>query len=1089
MEVKLIMERRKYLIVAILAAILVSPFVLQANSAEKAPSETQPTRELLTEKMLATEILTATGVKGGLVIHIGCGDGKLTAALHLNDRYLVQGLDRDEGNIERARSYIKSLGLYGKVSVDLLRGDRLPYADGIVNLVVGERLEGISMDEIMRVLCPGGVAYIRRGGKEWRKRVKPWPKGIDEWTHYLHDPTNNAVAHDSVVDLPYHVRWIGGPKWTRSHDHLNSVSVAVSSGGRIFYIEDEGPRASVAMPSRWFLVARDAFSGVTLWKRPVGPWEGHLRGFRSGPADLARRLVAVKDRVYVTLGYGCPVSALDAASGEIVKTYGGTEGTDEIVCADGVLYIVAGNIDPDEAAAAAVRPFGPRPPVRNKRIMAIKADTGELLWEKFDEDTYEIMPTTLAVSDGRLFFQNTREVICLDAETGDEIWRASRPIATKRPAWSTPTLVVQGGVVLSADRAPDEQSSVPGKVEWVVTSRGGNAPVGQLIAFSAETGEKLWSCECREGYNFPVDVLVVDGLVWTGNLVRARDPGITAARDLKTGQIKRQRPPDQQFYTIGMGHHRCYRNRATDRYILTSRAGIEFIDVKTGEVIPNHWVRGTCQYGFLPCNGLLYVPPHSCACFIEAKLSNFLALAPRRKDETPIQVTPEDKRLERGPAYGEVVSAGEGAEDWPTYRHDPARTGYTKSAVPVDLKRIWQKRLGGKITPPVLADGRLFVASVETHTLYALDAATGKTLWNYTAGGRIDSPPTIYKGLVLFGCADGYVYSLRSSDGKLVWRFRAAPEDRRIVSYDQVESVWPVHGNVLVEDGFLYFAAGRSSYLDGGIYLYKLDPTSGEMLSVTRVDSRDPKTGLEPKGIIRGTDMPGALPDVLSSDGTSVFMRHVRFDLNGKELKGRAPHLFSPAGFLDDTWWHRTYWIFGTKMESGWGRWHRVGTILQTGRVLVMDELNVYGYGRDRYNNNIHPGLGRVHYRLFAAAKELLPPPKPVKTQRGRRVPVKSRVKYLWSQSVPLVVRAMVLADRTLFVAGPPDSDWEGVDAVAAWQGQRGALLCAFSASDGRKLAEYNLKSPPIFDGMIAAEGKLYISTMDGRVICMGGKE
>ena len=37
-------------------------------------------------------ILKATGVKGGLVVHIGCGDGRMTASLYANERYLVHGL-------------------------------------------------------------------------------------------------------------------------------------------------------------------------------------------------------------------------------------------------------------------------------------------------------------------------------------------------------------------------------------------------------------------------------------------------------------------------------------------------------------------------------------------------------------------------------------------------------------------------------------------------------------------------------------------------------------------------------------------------------------------------------------------------------------------------------------------------------------------------------------------------------------------------------------------------------------------------------------------------------------------------------------
>jgi len=44
------------------------------------------------ESQLAKEVLAASGVQGGLVVHLGCGDGKLTAALGAAGAYLVQGL-------------------------------------------------------------------------------------------------------------------------------------------------------------------------------------------------------------------------------------------------------------------------------------------------------------------------------------------------------------------------------------------------------------------------------------------------------------------------------------------------------------------------------------------------------------------------------------------------------------------------------------------------------------------------------------------------------------------------------------------------------------------------------------------------------------------------------------------------------------------------------------------------------------------------------------------------------------------------------------------------------------------------------------
>jgi len=44
------------------------------------------------------------------------------------------------------------------------------------------------------------------------------------------------------------------------------------------------------------------------------------------------------------------------------------------------------------------------------------------------------------------------------------------------------------------------------------------------------------------------------------------------------------------------------------------------------------------------------------------------------------------------------------------------------------------------------------------------------------------------------------------------------------------------------------------------------------------------------------------------------------------------------------------------------------------------------------------------------------------------------------------------------------------------------------SAEDGEKLAEYRLDSPPMFDGMAAANGRLYISAVDGTIVCFGGE-
>ncbi|MBN2290890.1 MAG: PQQ-binding-like beta-propeller repeat protein, partial [Pirellulales bacterium] len=1000
----------------------------------------------------ARHIIETSGVEGGLVVHVGAGNGRLTTALRADDRFLVHGLDHDAGKVAKAREYIRSKDAYPAVSVDVWQGNRLPYIDNLVNLLVVEDSLNLPRAELLRVLAPRGKCFIHKKGG-WTSFSKPWPKAIDEWTHYLHDSDNNAVAEDLVVGPPRHYQWLAGPKWARSHDHLSTTSALVSSGGRIFYIIDEGPTAVVAIDAEWSLVARDAFSGVFLWKRPVSPWEGHLRGFRSGPSELARRLVAVGDRVYVTLGYGKPVVALNAATGKTVATYKQTANTLELIVNDGKLFAVVGDRLPDNTDGAA-KPSGSfqkwlhwpiyedTPPL--KHLVALQAGTGRVLWTKDDADTRKMMPTTLAAVDKRVFFHTGKDILSLSADKGEEIWRASLPVNLRRPSWSAPTLVVNNGIVLCADR--DVNAVHPGanpdvrRGQWIVSSQGGIAPEGKIHAFDALSGKPIWNAPCKEAYNSPVDVLIADGLVWSGKLVRSREPGITQGLDLKTGHVARKRPVDQEFFKIVMGHHRCYRNKATEKFLVLGRDGTEFIDVATGKGYGNAFVRGACQYGVMPCNGFLYAPPHSCACHIETKLDSFVALAPARpkSQSTTLKTKNKTKGLEKGPAFDWLQTAKPKSptkECWPTYRHDAARSGKAGTQLAARLNPAWTTELDGPATQPVVVGDRLFVATPDTHAVHALDTDSGKLLWSLTTGAAVDSPPTFHRGTVIFGSADGWIYCLRASDGKLAWRYRAAPQERRCVAYEQVESLWPLHGSVLLLDNVVYAVAGRCSYLDGGMRLVKIDARSGKLLSDRFITA-------------------GALPDVLSSDGTNIFMRHRRLDKQWNDLKDNVPHLYSAAGFLDGSWWHRTYWQFGSYMRSAYGGWPITGSRVPAGRILVTDGDRIFGFGRFNQFDKVggHVGLGTMKYLLYALP---LRPDKFDAKARRRGAPGND-VPSLWTEKIPILARSMTLCGETLFVAGPPNlivpspdniEDKYHVASVEALRRQREALAGKKGAS------------------------------------------
>jgi len=430
--------------------------------------------------------------------------------------------------------------------------------------------------------------------------------------------------------------------------------------------------------------------------------------------------------------------------------------------------------------------------------------------------------------------------------------------------------------------------------------------------------------------------------------------------------------------------HRCYPSKATGKFLLTGRNGTEYVDLDKESWTPNHWFRGGCIYGVMPCNGMTYGSMDACGCQLEAKLSGFKALkaAPLPKPSAAELAT--ENRLERGPAYGRVNGPTASAVDWPTFRHDEARSA-AGSANLTGGGESWDTPLTGWLTAPTIAAGKFFVAARDTHTVHALDAATGKEIWAYTTGAQTDTPPTYHNGLVVFGSADGYVYALRAADGVLAWRFRAAPIDQRMMAWEEIESAWPVHGSVLVRPGtngnaIAYCTAGRSIYLDGGIRFLKLDVATGELLREVVWDEKDPLSDETMHNAYLkktpGNTMPVGLSDVLSCDGTNLWMRSQKIDLDGKrseievlaasEQPADGAHLFCQVGLVDDSYFFRSYWTYGRRMTGGYGGWYQAGRYVPSGRILCFDDDAVYGYGRKpAYMVN----ASVIEYQLFAANK------------------------------------------------------------------------------------------------------------------------
>ncbi|MDP6635396.1 MAG: PQQ-binding-like beta-propeller repeat protein [Phycisphaerae bacterium] len=1071
------------------------------------------TRKLICLTMLLSVALCAqggviesaksSGITGGLVVHVGCGDGKITAALRANDSFVVQGIDTDPACAAEARQHAGKLGLSGKVSADTFDGKTLPYTDNLVNLLVVSNAYQISKDEMLRALAPDGVALIVKGGK-CEKITKP-RKNIDEWTHYLHDPDNNAVANDTVVGPPRHMQWLSGPRWTRTHHGLNSISAVVTAKGRLFYIVDESTSASRSVPGKWTIIARDAFSGVQLWKSKIKNWTSHTIGFRSGPAQVTRLLVARGDRVYAPLGLSAPVSELDAVTGKTLRTFKNTIGAEEIILVGDTLLVVRGA--PVAAHAVGHSDFKSTFKLpNNKMIVALDVTGGKELWTLPSED---LMTETLGSDGKNAYFQAGQGVVCVDLKSGKKVWTyGAVPVSKTAPVAKR----AKGGKKPKPRR---RRGGGYGKYVLVVSDGVVLCNLSkELTAISAKTGKRLWGYKKGAGFHAPMDVFVIDGLVWTGSHPRdsiAPPPvdDFSVALDLHTGDIKKKNQIMVDLQTAGH-HHRCYREKATSNYIIAGKRGFEMMDLAGDNHSRNNWVRGTCQYGMLPANGLTYAPSHSCGCYMESKLWGFWALAGDRPAVVARKLA-DDRRLQKGSAFGKVQGVKVGGEDWPQYRHDDLRSGIAKTLVPTELKGAWKTQLGGKLTQPVVASGKVLLAAVDKGVVYALDETTGKIVWRRAVAGRVDSPPAIYKSMALFGSADGWVYCLRLSDGALVWRFQAARADVKSVAMEQVESLWPVHGSVLIFKDVAYCAAGRSTWLDSGIDLYGLDPATGRIVCKSHYESKHPKIGegkdtAKPEHNSRVSQnltdyktygasdksdafsmVGGCVRDVLCSDGKNVFMHHVKFDSQLVRQDDMTRHLFSTSGMLDDTENHRSHFVLGTGDFSKVGvaySWIVNGNRREKSGVpfalmMVYDDYGVWGIKRQG-------GAGK--YSLFQSPNTPFSETEKPKPDFGVAVKGKSAPKgSVWTAGLSVRPRAMVKAGDVLFLGTMPTNTLPG-DPYAAFEGRMGGMITVVSAKDGKSQAEYKLDSPTVWDGMSAANGKLFVSTEDGVVQCFGKK-
>lgn len=779
------------------------------------------------------------------------------------------------------------------------------------------------------------------------------------------------------------------------------------------------------------LIARDAFNGLRLWSQRLDPAPFRFGYSSGGPAGSVLPVLA-RDRVFAVTAK--QVVALDPATGATLREYPEAGHPSELIYDRGVL-LAAGKT----------------------WLRALDATGGKLLWsaEGAEIDGLVSGDDGVFFLDGDLKRGQRRAIVCLDRATGRDRWRREAfpwlPRARR--------LSCGNGLLIA-------------EVSTLKDDRPGNS----IHVLSARDGAPLWEREWEPGMTHYLQARAIQaaGLVWV--LLKDKWEG----HDPRDGRVVKT--------ARGAGGH-CFPPVATPRFLLSSE--MSFADIATGMLDSNRITKGNCsrEMGFMPANGLVYVGPKHCACW--PMLRGYAALAPAAsRERRAASGEPEDAPLQRGPAYPALPTPHSALQtaEWPIYRADIWRSASTPTPVPAELEVLWTARLGGwpqgpmtqdwrdnvhsrgPITPPVIAGGLAVVARPEAHQVVAFDAATGERRWDFTANGRVDTAPTLHSGLVLFGTRSGWVYCLRAADGALVWRLRAAPHEERIVAFGQLESPWPVPGSVLVLDGVAYFAAGRQPLADGGIHVFAAEPATGKILWTKRLDSV-PMTGFyNAQGLefdpfdllVAERERPPA------ADAPFVTLSRWRFapKTGGMNVVPRSGFYYAPtdsAGVMAP----RGVWSYGPRMSYSFNpqQIHDIPRPLAAfrgGTLLASSED-----GRELFRTDFTPdtlaGFNDAWFSHGHVARK-----KEEKRDRNRHERLARTARWTIEVQPPGPgIAALVIAADTAFAA------------------DRAGRLRAIAVADGKTIAERALP-PPVWDGLAAAGGKLFLATQAGDLLCLG---
>jgi outer membrane protein assembly factor BamB len=866
----------------------------------------------------------ATKIVSGLVVIVEPAEIELAKQLAADGRMAVDLLvNCDEPKAHSWRTDLAKSRLHSQVSVvRQTEFSRLPYPDRFVNLLIADldalAAKKLTIRECRRVMAPYGTLLLRQKGK-WVSESIGLAPDLDEWTHFEHGADGNPVSKDKIVS---HVR---GLQWASYDIQENPGSTPrIGSGvhARAIVRDRQG--------SKTILYGREAGNGLLRWQ--IAESDGQrvkrsevfekswciagdrIHGLVGDTDKWAQSIDLTTGKRVVVYDQGIPAPPIPTAKLRFLQvieekelsrdvTVGGSTNTRGPYSL-GLLHIAlqdrifqGGNVPVQDRKPAEI-PLGPpkgknAPPDAPKSVqqsaayqgmvVALDPSNGKRLWSWNSpeglqiaelvgaEETIVVGLTRATIGIGvhyRNRFARLAEVVALDAKTGKQRWRSDHV----KDFLIHHVAIVDGGLYVADHHIYQHEGDLRRIVRFDLASG--------KIEFDATPAIDI------KADNWKNRFAILNGRIHLGGTRDLVDFDAKTGKDVK---VTKTSMTDYGTKVPGLALGHCSTWRATPNGWLSGRFArfIPFDGVMENRcAVSRNW----CDEGHYPAYGLCYSGYHP-GCFCSTYLVGHAGL----HSSAPPPLVSDEQRLDKGPSWGTPLAGPVGKDQWPTFRADAQRSQFVDAKLGANLTLLgseqlatsslkgplaedWSNSIFPVISAPVIADDTALVSVVHERRLVAFEMHTGKERWSRPLAGRSLYPPTVYRGLVYLGGQDGAVTCLRLKDGEMVWRFLAAPSQQRVAIASQVESAWPVPGVVVHQDR-VYAVAGTHNQLDGGLYVWALDPANGAILGRAVITSG--LSNQAPFNKAPAQDYEGRSNDIPSIDrkGRALHIRDIAVDM------------------------------------------------------------------------------------------------------------------------------------------------------------------------------------------------------------------